>query len=446
MACLTHPAWSRHRHSWRRSVVVAVVSLVVLLGIHGPMAAQRSPDPLGGVQLAYEGAFRVPRTESDIETFAYGGTALTFDQTRQSLWLVGHDHHQFVAEISIPDIRTGQTIEDLATAELLTPFRDILQGRRRLVGENTSKIGGLLRDGSDWIVTAWLYYDGGGVQTLSHFRVGRTGQVSGPFQLGTETGQAGFVAGYMTSVPAEWRNRLGGPALTGLCCVSVISRSSHGPAVSAFDPRDVGSRSPVPIRPLLAYPEAHATLGEWSSNSPLFNGATQVGGLVFPAGLGRVIFFGRIGLGSFCYGTGTSVRALHGRPLPDGSTIYCYDPDAPWQGVHGYPYALHAWVYDASDLAAVGAGQQAPWDPRPLTAGTFSLPFERGQKLVGGVAYDAATQRVFVSVLAQDDEWPLIHVLRVTDAPPVDPTPDPPTSPGSSRRGNSPAVGRAVPR
>src|SRR5690606_31380522 len=153
----------------------------------------------------------------------------------------------------------------------------------------------------------------------------------------------------------------------------------------------------------------------------------------------RVIFFGRIGLGAFCYGTGTSVRALHGRPVPGSATTYCYDPDSPDQGVHGYPYALHAWVYDANALAAVNAGQQAPWDPRPLTAGTFSLPFERGQKLVGGVAYDAATQRVFISVLAQDDERPLIHVLRVTDALPVDPTQDPPASPGSSRRGNSPA-------
>lgn len=397
--------------------------------------------------LVYEGAFRVPSGGEEPATFDYGGTAIGFDTTRRSLWIVGHDHHQLAAEISIPDIRRNvQTVEELAQAALLTPFRDVLRGRMYAIGDGTPKIGGLLRDGSDWIVTAWIYYDAAGTQTLSHFRVARNGNVTGPFQMGTDPRQAGFVAGYMMDVPPEWRARLGGSALTGLCCVNIISRTSLGPAATAFAPEDVGRRSPVPVTHLLGYPSAHPTLGEWSSESPLFNGNTQVGGGAFPAGSNRVLFFGRVGLGEFCYGTGTSSSNLHGRPSADGTT-YCYDPVVSAQGTHGYPYALHVWIYDAHDLAEVAAGRKARWDVRPHDAGVLSVPFERGQKLVGGVAHDPETRRIFVSVLAQDDARPLIHVFRLESntPPPGNPT-GPSSPPTSSRPWNSPSTGRAIPR
>jgi hypothetical protein len=438
----------RRQWRWRRRALgVLAATLVVLFGPIGTRPAfVQNTNPLETL-LVYDGAFRVPAGGDERATFDYGGTAIAFDTVRRSLWLVGHDHHQLTAEISVPDVRRDvQTIDDLATATLLTPFRDVLQGRMSAIGDGTSKIGGLLRDGSDWIVTAWLYYDAAGAQTLSHFRVGQAGNVSGPFQIGPDPRQAGFVSGYMTDVPPEWRTRLGGAALTGLCCVSIISRSSFGPAATAFEPRDVGRRSPVPVTHLLGYPSAHPTLGEWSSNSPLFNGNTQIGGLAFPVGSDRVIFFGRVGLGAFCYGTGTSSPGLHGRQSPDGST-YCYDPEVAAQGTHGYPYALHVWIYDANDLAEVVAGRKARWDIRPQGAGVVTVPFERGQRIVGGAAYDPATQRIFVSVLAQDDARPLIHVLRFTSNAPTDPPvrPDVP-SPGGSRPWNNPAAGHAIPR
>src|SRR5438105_847840 len=62
--------------------------------------------------LRYLGAFRVPAKppagQSWRSSFSYGGTALTYNPQRHSLFLVGHDHQQFVAEIAIPDpVRTG---------------------------------------------------------------------------------------------------------------------------------------------------------------------------------------------------------------------------------------------------------------------------------------------------------------------------------------------------
>src|ERR1041384_8836106 len=53
--------------------------------------------------LIYAGAFRLPRGEVNGSSFGYGGTALAFNPQHNSLFLVGHDWHQLVAEVSIPD-------------------------------------------------------------------------------------------------------------------------------------------------------------------------------------------------------------------------------------------------------------------------------------------------------------------------------------------------------
>ena len=58
-----------------------------------------------------------------------------------------------------------------------------------------------------------------------------------------------------------------GPALTGQCCLAIISRTSYGPAVSVFDPNDLGVKNPVPDIPLLYYPASHP-LADWSATSP----------------------------------------------------------------------------------------------------------------------------------------------------------------------------------
>ena len=62
-------------------------------------------------------------------------------------------------------------------------------------------------------MTGYSYYDGSGTQMKSHFVSGMTlstqGDVRGAYQVGTLG--AGFVDGYMTTVPAGWQAALGGP-------------------------------------------------------------------------------------------------------------------------------------------------------------------------------------------------------------------------------------------
>src|SRR5260221_3882356 len=229
----------------------------------GAAAVQSTPSTLPLLQatdLAYTGAFRVPAWAGDANSFDYGGTALAYWPAHNSLLMVGHAQYQRVAELAIPTVRNNvSTVGGLDRATYLQPLTDVLAGHIADVGSPSSLIGGLLPTSSALLVSDYIYYDGLGLQNKSHFNTGLNfsalGPVSGPYQVGDT--QAGFVSGFITPIPAAWQATLGGTALTGNCCLSIISRTSYGPSVSVFNPGDVGVTSPVAATRVLGYPGAH---------------------------------------------------------------------------------------------------------------------------------------------------------------------------------------------
>jgi len=369
--------------------------------------------------LQYRGAFLLPSWTSDATSFSYGGTALAYNPTQHSLFIVGHDQYQRTAEVSIPLPVQSTTLSALPRATLLQPFTDVTEGKLPLINPpdpNAKKIGGHLVYNDHLYVSGYSYYDGAATQGVSHFvrplSLTTTGQGRGPAQVGTLG--AGFVSGYMTLIPLEWQSAFGGPALTGNCCLSIISRTSYGPAAFVFDPATVGGTTPVPDSPLVYYPSSHPTLGTWGdswnpSGGVFWDGSTVIRGLVFPSGSRSVLFFGTQGVGGFCYGEGTSDPRLAGKPTPDG-TIWCYDPDDPYKGTHGYPYTPMVWAYDANELLAGKQGQKQPWEVTPYATWPLTWPF--GSATLGGAAYDAVTGTIYVSQQFGNGSDPVIHVFR----------------------------------
>ena len=295
---------------------VAVLAALWILAEFQARATQESLRLLRQSDLVYQGAFRLPSGAVGTSSFAYGGTALAFNATRRSLFIVGHDWHQQVAEVTIPEPRTAHGCWQPCGGHRDATFSDATEGTMGRVGEGNVKVGGLLPYQGRLFQTAYLYYDAAGTQTMSHFVSGMDltvkGDVTGPFRVG-KLG-AGFVSGYFAEIPAAWRASLGGPVLNGNCCLGIISRTSYGPAAFAIDPLDIGTKDPVPATPLLYYAAAHPLLepgaeGDgWGNTSRLFNGTTEVTGVVFPEGASSVLFFGRQGVGTFCYGPGTADR------------------------------------------------------------------------------------------------------------------------------------------
>ncbi len=384
---------------------------------------------LHATDLVYQGSFRVPAGAVGTSTFDYGGTALAFNPARGSLFMVGYAlkangteidvGKPKIVEITIPAVRQSTTLAALDVALVLQPFSDVAEGHLRDVETDQSapvNVGGLLPYLGKLYASADVNYDGSGLQIKSHFSANPdaavTGEVRGPYQVGTLG--AGLVSGYFGLIPAAWQQALGGPVLNGQCCLNIISRTSFGPCAFVIDPAKIGVLDPVPAAPLVYYTQDHQLGSGYGTQSTLFNGSTQMGGVVFPEGTRTVLFFGSQGLGPECYGIGTADKALVGTVSPEGEP-YCYDPLHSAKGSHAYPYAAYVWAYDANDFVAVRKGILKPWAVVPYAVWSMPLPFDWGCRFLGAT-YDPATGRFFVTT-AGDDSRPVVHVLTVKPCP-----------------------------
>ncbi len=399
-------------HGYWRDVVFQPT---VIVDIGAPVSVFTTPDRLVQAgDLFNMGAFRLPQFKVGTSSFNYGGTVLAFNPAHNSLFIVGHPWQQHVAEISIPAVSpTNTTLASLPMTTVLQPFVDATEGQLAKVGDGQVQVGGLLAYQGALYLSAFVYYDGDGKQTLSEYKTSPdfrvTGEVKGPYQVGTAG--AGFLDGYFGLIPSSWQERLGGPVLHGNCCLSIISRTSFGPSAFAIDPAQLGVTTPQPAVPLVFYTQAHATLGDWGATSPTFNGSTQINGVVFPDGTRSVLFFGRHGTGPLCYGEGTADPALVGTLAPDGEK-YCFDPTDSSKGVHAFPYAHQVWAYDAVDLAAVKRGERQPWEVRPYAVWPLAFPFSGGTHVTGATV-DPATGRIFVAQDFADGDNPIINVFTL---------------------------------
>ena len=345
--------------------------------------------------LRYVGYFRVPAEDQDQQLLTWGGYALGHHPTHPGLYIGCHDWDQLLAEISIPEVT-----DPPPTATILQKCADVAEGRLPLVDAYLPRLGGTLIHGGRLILSAYGYYDADGTQTLSHFASSPLlpviGDLTGPFQVGEE---AGMVAGYMTAIPEEWRQAFGGPALTGQCCIPIIGRTSAGPAISVFDPADVGTEDPVPAVTALAYPLSHP-LAPVESQNDFFNLTTQIAGLAFPPATRALLFFGRHGTGAYCYG-------------PAGPAELCgEDPVDTYQGPHAWPYVHQVWVYDALDLLEVIAGDKSSWEIQPYAIWRLSDMDPTGTSAtIAGATFDPANGRVYITEAYGDE--PLVHVYQL---------------------------------
>lgn len=366
--------------------------------------------------LKYAGAFRLPATGSNGDSFSSGGGPLAFNPERQSLFAGTRSGR--VAEISVPAAVNSHSIGDLPVAEYLQPFADPAEGRITEVAEEGAALAGLLVYQNQLYGSGVIYYDASNTQSVSHFSRPLTLSARGASamrRLGPR-GRVGLVAGYMAAVPPEWQTKLGGPALTGQCCIPIVSRTSWGPAAFAWDPAGLHREGEVDATPLVYYTADHPTLGHWDGSNPTYGGTISMGGLAVIGGTRTALFVGRNGLGEFCYGNGTGDRALAGAN-DRGGERYCYDPSNSDKGQHAYPYRYQMWAYDLNDWAAVRAGHRDPWSVKPYGVWPFELPFPESGVRIGGVAYDATGRRLFVSQMHADRDGyayrALIHVFHI---------------------------------
>jgi hypothetical protein len=358
--------------------------------------------------LSYIGSFKLPSgTLGSTYGFGYAGSgglgtyAVTYNPANNSLFIGGHPYEQKIAEVAIPQSLSGTPI---ATA--LQNLIDPLEGKLSSINPsdpNSKIIGSAFVHSNQLYLGAFSYYDGAGTQTKSQFvrptNLSTSGQVQGPFTVGNK--YPGWVDKYATQIPTEWQSIFGGQVFVGGSGGAINSLQSWGPSVSAINPI-AGS---IPATLVLGYPYGNS-LGSDSAN-PYWGQSSVVFGVVFPQGTRSVLFFGKHGLGAFCYGTGAE----------------CNDPAIASKGSHNYPYRSQVWAYDANELVAVKNGQKQSWQVQPYAVWELDSSFTDIQ----GVGYNPVTRRIFVSAAWQDNGQPLIRVYQINniDSPPPTPTPTP---------------------
>lgn len=388
------------RHAWTTSLSLTLAALCLT-----PGAATQAALPTRLVQaadLVHLGSFTLPAVpgRDGQDGFAYAHGIIAFNPAQQSLFVVGHDWYQQIAEVAIPEIG--------GVARVRQPLSDAFDGKLAEINPrdpNSKKVGGIHVVGDSLLLTAYSDYDAEHSARASHFvrsvDLAAEDTVRGPIRVGSLG--IGFTAGYFTPVPEAWHAALGGPVLNGQCCLNIITRTSYGPSVSAVDPAAIlPMKGTARAVALVAYPEGRAALGPWDgdySDKTPFNGTSRVRGVVLPQGTASVLFFGDQGTGPFCYGDGTT----------------CRDPERTDQGNHAYPYRAQVWAYNAHDLAAVHSGRRRAWDAKPYAV--FPLPGVR-RAAVGGATVDPTSGRIFVTEKHGDGEKPRIHVYQIAPSAP----------------------------
>ncbi len=377
------------------------------------------PELLEQSDLTYLGAFRVPSSGCNVT-----GQGLAYNPTNNSLFITCQGIT--VAEITIPAAVNTTNASLLNQATYLQSPVDPTEGRMLELwngGDLNVQVGGLLVDGSNLYVTGFVYYDAGGSQQLSHWRRSKNltagGTLQGPYSIivceffGCIPG-AGIVSGYMTPIPSAYQGALGGTAITGQCCIPIITRTSYGPSALAFTP--VNFPTSVQHEMNLYYDTFHQTIGTYSGPAnDLYNGPTQVRGIVFPENTRSILFWGRHGTGDFCYGFGVNQNPppVH----PDPNEHNCYDPVISDKGNHAYPYHYQTWAYDVQELIDVKNHLQQQYEPTPYAFWRWpTLPFGHSTGEFDGAAYDPNLERLYVSMHTADplsSGAPIIHVFQL---------------------------------
>jgi hypothetical protein len=395
-----------------------------------PATEPADAGPLRFSDLRYLGAFRLPasRTQPGLE---FGGRSLGFNPGTGgsgSLFIGCFPPLSLIAEVSIPEPVNSASLASLNTARFLQPCSDPQAGATAHLDDiNGVRNGGILVHEGKLIVSEYFTYDASTSQRAAFIVKPNTdlraANATGPFAVAAPN--IGFLDGWIAAVPPSWQRALGGPVASGNCCMSIITRTSHGPAAFAWDPAKLTAPSAVaPSTPLVYYDKDHTTLGPWDgSKGPIDNvtiywnnaGYGYRGGGVIPDVGRSILFFGTQGMGKWCYGCGSPANPPQ---CESGCTECCFEKVNPGdKGMHAYPYQHQILAYDLEQLAAVAAGTRAPhslvpYAVWPLTQGIVGVDGMSNLNS-GGATYDPRTKRIYYTTPDTDGTLPLVQVWEV---------------------------------
>ena len=447
---------------WKRKGVL-IGALAICLCSHVLYATERlRPEH----DLTYLGAFRVPVDSSANHSWAWVESSLTYnpiDKTLISPSMRVPDHANFgkITEFTIPKpkISKGHDLGDLNVARTVHDWTDITAGRWNQ-GLEEPIVGGMAvvpargtqkKDKIYWLTSTW-FNPGKDVATLgmSDLDFSRPNG-RGPWRIaGSWWHGPGLPSSrtsrYMFTIPQAWadryvhgysiatgENKPNGFGSRGACIYAVRPWETDEPPGAGADIDSIELLCP-------GMDFAHRRNYDRSSWDYFSYVDKQLSAVwVDVNGRGAVMFVGSVATLT-ANDTGDCDPAVENceyykSDLPgdneDLVTPYTSpgkSPDAcPSSGdFQGEPYYRVLWLYGVDDLQAVVQGKKNSYEPQPYAIYNLEnyLWMEGRCALnhIGGIAYDAAGQRIFVAELKVDDSvsqydiTPIIHVFKVSNS------------------------------
>ncbi len=419
---------------------------ILLVSVSQPCRAGR----IEADDLVYQGAFRLPEGSNGSD-WNYSGQAMTYypggdssgpdDGYPGSFFIIGHDHQQYVSEISIPVpvISTLKNPDELNTAETLQEFQEITG---EMFGELEIPVAGieyLPAQGSQ--TSGKLHFCWG--EHFQDFEISHgwcetdlsNPQPAGGWYFGNYTN---YVSNdYLFKIPEQWANTHAPGQLLATGRFREGGWSGRGPALFAFAPWNVdnppaGGARIETITPLLLYgiqePGIPEIVTDDSMEMENYEEADSWSGGAWLSvgGNSSVVFVGTKAVGSW-YGFANGVVW----------PIDCEPPDCP--GVPEYPYDNRGWwaeeynariiFYDTEELTRVVNGEMNPWEPQAYATLDINqylfdpeidvVRYKR--QLVGAMCFDTTNSLLYVVERQADSEKSLVHVWKV--APSTSSTP-----------------------
>lgn len=398
--------------------------------------------------LEYLGAFRLPEEPQEFG-WGYSGYAMTYyplgdpdgaaDGTPGSLFILGHDQTQLVAEVSIPApvLSESKDPAELNTAQTLQDFQEISGG---MFGELEIARAGLeYLPPQDDQQSGKLYFCWG-----QHFQFEPTAShgwseldlaapaPKGPWLVGEYSNYT--TNDYLFEIPEDWAARYAPGMRLATGRFRDGSWGGLGPALYAIAPWFEGNPPPpgatlqlvaplllygenIPAVPEISVAEDHRMLGysepdEWSGGAWLTLGQRSA-----------MVLVGTKAVGKSWYGFSNGVEY----PISG-------DPDEEYPEVPAWPHDERGWwsedisaqilFFDPAELGAVALGETESWEPQPYAIMTLDdflfdpgFDYERGKRyLLGAAAFDRQNGLLYiVERMADENERSLIHAFLLED-------------------------------
>ncbi|MBU2946536.1 T9SS type A sorting domain-containing protein [Zobellia uliginosa] len=354
-------------------------------------------------QLTYEGAFRISSHSNGVSNLNYNQGPIAYNYENHSLYIVGHSHHQAIAEYAIPEIIKSETLSELNMVETpIQVFSSVLTKTNDGNPQKINSVGGMyyVNHGGQakLIVNGYEYYDAPADNTMTTVIIEdanaiETSPVSGYYSF---KGGAGHTSGWISPVPEAWKEALEGSHITGQSSgIPIISRASVGPSAFSFEMSDaLNAVTSIETNTLLDFSLSNPLNKDLSNESKTNNIWTH---------LSRATY------GFIVPGTRTYLTLGNSGGHESGVCYKCTQDNGNLCGGYCPPVASdryqYYWLWDMNDLMAVKNGTLKAYEVMPYNHGLFESPFqETGNKGIGGGSFDPSTGNLYLTIQSGDME------------------------------------------